>query len=63
MYSLNFFLVMGRSGFPLSSITALGASLQFLTRVWSFLKVDKLNFVAVNDTPLYYNFGGSTQGA
>jgi hypothetical protein len=61
---------MERSGFPLSSMSALGASLwvlSLLTGAFSvslpLLKVNMLGWVATNGAPLYQTvFGGSYLG-
>jgi hypothetical protein len=47
-------LGMEKNGFPLSSTSALGTSLQLLIRVLFLLKVDMLCCVAINGAPLYW---------
>jgi hypothetical protein len=50
---------MERNGFPLSSMSALGTSLQFLIQVLSFLRVDMLGCVTIDGAPLHWTgFGG-----
>jgi hypothetical protein len=51
IYCPNIFLVMERSEFPLSSVCAVGPSLQFLVLVLSLLGAVMLGCVAVYGAP------------